>query len=211
MEQFYVSVFSDAIASLMVGFLLWATRHFWLSGFYSDIARVYTSRKRGRKAINKDIAKSDSVRILSIRGKSLVESSEYPSLWEDQKQQKKIEVIVSSLKNDLAIAERSQANNTSKEEYIAQMQYAQNIFTLKTKIFPNLTVLNHMENPPFRLVVLDHCLYVSYYLKENNVNKSRLVKYKSENGAYNAFLQYYENILKHSDKTPQVEEPANDK
>ena len=196
--EFLLSIVSGIFSSIIVAIIVWVTSRIWLYGFYSDIAKVYNSKKSGRKAVNKDTLKSNTVKILSIRGKSIVESSEYPNLWNPNLTNKQIELIVSALDNDQVILDRSKANNIDVEEYKQQMKYAQDILDIKEQKYGNLTVYHHKENPAFKLIILDHCLYVSYYLRENNVNRSRLVKYKSENGAYNAFLQYYETVKKHA-------------
>jgi len=198
MIAFLLSVASDVVASIIVAVGAWLSRRMWLTGFYSDIAKVYTSKARGLKAINKDIAKSNSVRILSVRGKSIVDSDVYASLWDSTQLQKRIEIITSSPDNDAVIIERSQANNTSRDEYRTEMQFAYNVLMIKKQEFQNLSIFQHMESPSFKLIILDQCLYVSYYLREKNVNKSRLIKYKSNNGAYDAFLHYYETTKKHS-------------
>ena len=196
MDRFFISVASSTTASIVVAILAWLTRRIWLGGFISDIAKVYTSKYRGQRAIDRDIAKSESVRILTIRGKSIVDI--YPSLWDNDKTGRRIEIIVSRLDNDSVIQERSRANNTSIDLYKNEMSYAYNGLKLKRNKFGNLSIFLHKENPAFRLIILDEYLYVSHFLPEKNVNKSRLIRYQKSNGAYIAFLHYYETIKKHS-------------
>lgn len=200
---FFMSVLTNIIASIIVAGMAWLTRKIWLDGFYSDIAKVYKSQAKAVKEINKDMERSTSIRILSIRGRSFTNSNqaEYPSLWNSNN--KIMEIIISSDDNSIAINSRSKATKISAEEYKLGITYSNKILSNRLNTFKNLKVFNHMENLSFKLIIMDQCVYVCYFLPEKAVHNSSVIKYKSDTGAYDAFLHYY-NSLKNSKTTTEL-------
>lgn len=203
MVDFLLAIASSIVASVIVAFFAWITRKIWLDGFYSDIAKVYKSQAKALKDINKDMLDSSSIKLLAIRGRSITEHDrgEYPSLW--KKIDKDIEIIISSDDNDIAIATRSKAAGSSEEEYRMDITYSNKILKERMIRYKNLSVYNHHENLSFKLIILEHCVYVCYFLPEQSVHKSSVIKYKSDTGAYDAFVHYYES-LKDKNTTIQI-------
>lgn len=204
MENFIISIITDVLASMIVAGIAWLTRKIWLDGFYSDIAKVYKSQSKALKAINKDIEISSSIKILSIRGRSVTNPNQggYQSLWSSNN--KEMEIIISSINNDIAIDSRSNATNISAEEYKLGIIYSNEILANRLTTYKNLKVFNHMENLSFKLIIMEQCVYVYYFLPEKNVHKSSVIKYKNDTGAYDAFLHYY-NSLKNSKSTTKLD------
>ncbi len=203
MFDFFTSVASNLAASVIVALIAWITRKIWLEGFYSDIARVYKSQAKALKEINRDILKSPFVKILAIRARSITEHDrgDYPSLWKSI--DKKIEIIISSEDNDTAILARCTASGSSPEEYRMDISYSNKILRERMSRYRNLTVFNHHENLSFRLIIMEQCVYVCYFLPEKSVHKSSVIKYKSNTGAYDAFMHYY-NSLRNNDSTTEI-------
>lgn len=204
MFDFILSIASDILASVVVAVVAWGTRKVWLDGFYSDVARVYKSQSRANKDINRDMESSPTINILAIRGRSFTdrERGEYPCLWSDTS--KEIEIIVSSENNNEAIKARSSASDSSPEEYRMDILYTNQVLLKRTEKFPNMSVYNHHENLSFKLIILEQCVYVCYFLPEQSVHKSNTIKYKKDTGAYEAFLHYY-NVLKNSESTIRMQ------
>lgn len=198
--EFIKNVFSNIIASLFVAFLGWISRQIWLKGFYSDIEKVYKYEKRALRDINIDIEKSKFVKILAIRGKSIADKKDgkYPSLW--KKAGKNIEIIISDKNNQEAIKARSDAIGCDSKEYKMDIEYSNKILRNRMRSNNNLLVYNHKENLSFKLIILEHCIYVCYFLPKESVHKSNVVKYKSNTGAYDAYLHFY-SVLKNSNST----------
>lgn len=143
------------------------------------------------KAINKDILCSSFVKILAIRGRSIADRDrgEYPNLWKSK--EKDIEIIISSDDNEAAISARSKAADSSYEEYKTEIVFSNRILTERMASFDNLTLYNHNHNLSFKLIILEQCVYVCYFLPETSVHNSSVIKYKSNTGAYEAFVHYY--------------------
>lgn len=194
-EDFLFSTLSNLVASLIVTFLLWSSRKFWLSGFYADISRVYKNEQKALKDINKDIKESKEIKMLIIRGTSLTDNDggKYPSLWLDPS--KKIEIILSSEDNAALIEDRAKATNDSPVIYRQKIINSNNILLLKMKDYCNLSIYKHTELLSFKLVICNQSLYVFYYPSKGDSHSSVTIRYKNNTGAYNAFTNYYE-ILK---------------
>lgn len=186
-------VFVSILGSAIVVVCAWLTRTYWLYGFfYTDIVKVYRTKKSALKAINKDVLSSEKIRILSIRGKSIVD--DYNSIWIDSARSKNIEIKIAAIENRPAIIERSLATNKSEEEYEAQLTYTHKTLKARKNGRPNLSVLKHMYNPSFRIILFDDCMYISFYPSTGSVNQTEVLKYSSKSTAYTAFEHYYDNI-----------------
>ena len=182
------------VATAIVAFVAWLTRKVWLEGFYSDIVRVYKNQKKALKEINRDMESSSYIRILAIRGRSITQHDigDYPSLWKSTT--KEIEIVISSEDNDAAITARSKALGSSVDEYKMDIAYSNTILLNRMSQYKRLKVFNHHENLSFKLIIMEQCIYVCYFLPKKSVHNSSVIKYKCDTGAYEAFVHYYESL-----------------
>ena len=194
--NFILNTVSGIIATTICAFVAWITKSMWLKSYYSDIVRVYKSTEKANKNINEEILNSTSIKILSLRGSSIVnpDKCDFPNLWTDKN--KEIEIILASPDNIGVIEERSNALKISKEEYKLLIQQSFDILNIKKTDYKYLSFYTHMENLTFKLIMLEHCIYVFYFLPEKSVHKSTVIKYKSNTNAYEAFKGYYDNFKK---------------
>jgi len=193
--DFISNIASGIIATTICAFVAWITKSIWLKSYYSDIARVYKSAEKANKDIDKGMLNSTTIKILSLRGNSIVspDNCDFPNLWADKN--KEIEIILASPNNVEAIDERSNALKMSNKEYTERIKHSYSLLKLKKESY-RLSVYSHMENLAFKLIILEHCIYVIYVLPNKSVHKSTVIKYKSDTNAYGTFNCYYENFKK---------------
>jgi hypothetical protein len=209
MPDFLYTLLINLLAAIIVAIVMWTTKSLWVNGFNSEIVKTFR-KPRGSESIskncikdqNKEMKKSTSVRILTLRGLTYVNDIPecfYNNLWDvssDEKTKRTIEFITISEDSDAIIEKRAKAQNISTEEFKISLDLVFHQLKTKQKTLRNLKFLIHKEDIPFQLVILDDFLYVSFYLDDA---MSRTIKYKRSNhGAYSAFVHYYEEIRKQS-------------
>lgn len=188
----------NIISSIIFGATIWFTRKFWIeriiNGSYlkMDTARIYPNNIRTNKMINKEINLSNSIYILAIRGKSFVDSDNstciYPAIWKDFN--KIIEIIIADLNNNV-INDRSHALNIDREEYELSIK-------IRKRSFRNLKLYKHNTELPFRIIILDECLFLFYYPESGSIHSENIIKYEKGSTAFYAFQKYYESVQKSS-------------
>lgn len=199
------TVILNLISSIIFGAVIWFTRKFWIekiiNGSYlkMDTARIYPNNIRTNRLINKEINLSNSIYILAIRGKSFVDSDNltciYPSIWKDFN--KTIEIIIADLNNDV-INDRSHALNIDKEEYELSIKMLYDSIKIRKRNFRNLKLYKHNTALPFRIIMLDNCLFLFYYPESGSIHSENIIKYEKGSTAFYAFQKYYESIQKSS-------------
>lgn len=195
----------NIISSIIFGATIWFTRKFWIeriiNGSYlkMDTARIYPNNIRTNKMINKEINLSNSIYILAIRGKSFVDSDNstciYPAIWKDFN--KTIEIIIADLNNNV-ITDRSHALNIDREEYELSIKMLYDSIKIRKRSFRNLKLYKHNTELPFRIIILDECLFLFYYPESGSIHSENIIKYEKGSTAFYAFQKYYESVQKSS-------------
>ncbi len=196
--DFLMSIITGIVSSVIVSCFIWIGQKIIRTRYYSDIARVYNTKESGFKAINNDMRQASEVKTLAVRGQSLIDKNAFSNLWDTENCNRKIEIIISDIDNQKLISQRSKANCIGEDTYKKGIEIVLKELTTKQQIYQNLTLLTHTTDLSFKLFIMDHCMYVLYYQNNKNVNKSRIVKYKSDTGAYMAFQHYYDSIKSNS-------------
>lgn len=195
------TIILNIISSAIFGAVIWSTRNIWLNkiinGYYLkfDAAKIYPNNKKSDKLINNAIEKSNSIRILAIRGKSFVDSDKstciYPAIWSDKN--KKIEIIISNSTNNI-INVRSIANNIDSEDYQLSIKALCESIKIRKKNYPKLKLYTHNVELPFRIIILDECMFLFYYPESGSVHTQNVIRYEKENSAFYAFQKYYDSV-----------------
>lgn len=195
------TIILNIISSAIFGVAIWSTRNIWLNkiinGYYLkfDAAKIYPNNKKSDKLINNAIEKSNSIRILAIRGKSFVDSDKstciYPAIWSDKN--KKIEIIISNSTNNI-INVRSIANNIDTEDYQLSIKALCESIKIRKKSYPKLKLYTHNVELPFRIIILDECMFLFYYPESGSVHTQNVIRYEKENSAFYAFQKYYDSV-----------------
>ena len=199
------AIILNLISSIIFGATLWFTRNFWLeriiNGSYlkMDTARIYPNNTRTNKMINKEISASSAIHILAIRGKSFADSDNstciYPAIWEDYN--KTIEIMIADLNNNI-IKDRSRALNIDRDEYELSIETLYAALKIRKRSFRNLKLYKHTTELPFRIIMLDECMFLFYYPESRSVHSENVIKYKKGSTAFFAFQKYYESVQKTS-------------
>jgi hypothetical protein len=194
--NFILNTISGIFSTAICAFIAWLTKSIWLNSYYSDIAKVFKSTEKANEDINKEILKTTFIKILSLRGNSIVipDKCGFPNLWADKN--KEIEIILSSPDNAIVIEDRSNVLKIQKDEYKLILSQSIDMLNTKKNTFKHLSFYTHMENLTFKLIILEHCIYVFYFLPVKSVHKSQALKYKSNTNTYEVFNFYYENLKK---------------
>ena len=192
----------NVLSTFVFTILAWITRRLWLERFLYgyklqfDSVKIFKNDKIATREINKSIRRSKKIGILAIRGKSFVDSDKtsciYPAIWEDRK--KEIEIIISDTYNSKMIKERSFAIGQTPEEYELSIKTTIEALKIRKANYLNLNIYTHRVELPFRIIILDECLYLFYYPKTGSVHTSKVILYEKESSAYYAFEKYYESI-----------------
>lgn len=199
------TIILNLISSTIFGATIWFTRKLWvnklIAGYYMqfDAAKIYPSNRKSHKIINKEINLSNNICILAIRGKSFVDSDKstciYPSIWEDKN--KSIEIIIANESNSV-IGARSIANNIDIDDYKLSIKTLCLSIKIRKKTYPKLRLYTHNTELPFRIILLDNCMFLFYYPESGSVHTQNIIRYESESAAFYAFQKYYESIKKTS-------------
>lgn len=195
------TIILNIISSVIFGVLIWSTRNIWLNkiinGYYLrfDAAKIYPNNKKSDKLINDAIKKSNSIRILAIRGKSFVDSDKstciYPAIWSDKN--KTIEIIIANSTNSI-INVRSIANNIDEEDYQLSIKMLCESIKIRKKSYSKLKLYTHNVELPFRIIILDKCMFLFYYPESGSVHTQNVIRYEKDSAAFYAFQKYYDSV-----------------
>lgn len=195
------TIFLNLISSIIFGVALWLTRNLWINklvnGYYLrfDAAKIYPSNKKSNKLIDKEIGLSNSICILAIRGKSFVDSDKstctYPSIWDDKN--KTIEIIIANSGNPI-VNVRSMANNIEIEDYQLSIKSLCESIKIRKKSYSKLKLYTHNIELPFRLIILDKCMFLFYYPESGSVHTQNVIRYEKGSAAFYAFQKYYDSV-----------------
>lgn len=197
----------NLISTIIFSAIIWFSRSLWigklLNGFYlkKDTAKIYPNNRRSTLLINKEIKSSNKVNILAIRGKSFIDSDKfsciYPSIWEDKN--KNIEIIISKSDNNI-VDIRSKANNIVKEDYQLSIKSLCESIKIRKKTYNKLKLYTHNVELPFRLIILDQCMFLFYYPESGTVHTQNVIRYDKNSAAFYAFQKYYDSVKKSSEE-----------
>ncbi len=149
----------------------------------------YQDQKEAIDCIKKDIANSNYVRVLTLRGLSFLNSEgDFNFIWDSNKE---IEMILSYIDNK-AIDKR--INLTKNENYKEEMKYVHTALMNKKKNYQDLSYYTHNVDLAFRIILLETCVYVSYINDYLEVPKSKIYRFESNEEIYQAFNKYYKSI-----------------
>jgi len=195
------TIILNIISSIIFSAVIWSTRNIWLNkiinGYYLkfDATKIYPNSKKSHKLINDEIGKSNTIRILAIRGKSFVDSDKstciYPAIWSDKN--KLIEIIIANSTNSIIDA-RSIANNIDKEDYQLSIKTLCESIKIRKKSYPKLKLYTHNIELPFRIIILDKCMFLFYYPESGSVHTQNVIRYEKDNAAFYAFQKYYDSV-----------------
>lgn len=195
------TIILNLISSIIFGVTIWLTRNLWLNklinGYYLrfDAAKIYPNNKKSNKLIDKEIKLSNSICILAIRGKSFVDSDkstcEYPAIWDNKN--KSIEIIIANSGNQIINA-RSVANDVEIEDYRLSIKTLCESIRIRKKSYSKLKLYTHNVALPFRLIILDKCMFLFYYPESGSVHTQNIIRYEKGSAAFYAFQKYYDSV-----------------
>lgn len=201
------TIILNLVSSIIFSAGIWFTRNIWINklinGYYlkQDTVKIYPSNEKSNKLINEEVKSSNSVKILAIRGKSFVDSDKsactYPAIWEDKN--KDIEIIIAKISNSV-VDVRSKANNIDKEDYQLSIKTLCESIKIRKKSYNKLRLYTHNIELPFRLIILDDCLFLFYYPESGSVHTQNVIRYEKNSAAFYAFQKYYDSVKNSSEE-----------
>ena len=145
---------------------------------------------------------SCEVRVLSVRGLSYMDnSSDFGFIWEST--DKRIEIILSDIDNS-SISKRCGNSLFNTDEYKKEMELINACILKKSISYPHLSYYKHNQDLAFRLIVLDRYLYVSFFNYGVKAADSKMYRFERDSQAYKAFLKYYKDIRRSSQKSTSI-------
>ena len=186
--------FVIGIVATIVGALILDLVGVWrpFQGFREiGVIRVFKTQKNATKSILKNIEKSSILHVLAMRGESFSHPEKPLSKYLSNA---KIEhkYLISSLENPYL--------NTRNEELNFDMSESitQSIKNIKRAQHTNknIEIKQHKEVMRFRIILLSHCLYLSFQEINVPVRKSPVLKIDKNSSMYKCFYSLFDDLWK---------------
>jgi len=201
--QWYVISIFITLFLIHVVFVLFVFRIVAFGSQPNHEQALFENQSEAVASIKESTFSSRQIRILAIRGVSYVnDDGDFNFIWDNK--EKRIELILSAL-NNRAISQRSRLYIENNEEYKREIKLIQETLKEKHKEYQNLTCYTHNIDLPFRLIILDKQIYLSFFNDGIKASASQIYKYDRDSQMYQALNKYYKTVRRRSKKNNFIE------
>ena len=181
-----VGVFATIAGTYLLGLSTWRPfRDFRRTG----VLRIFKNQKDATKSILKDIENSKSLYVFAMKGESFSNAEKLLSkhLYDAKIEHK---YLISSLENPYLNIRSSELGFDMSESIT---QSIKNIEKAKTKN-TNIEIKQHLEVVRFRIILLSHCLYLSFQEVDIPGRKSLVLKIDKNSSMYMSFSTLFNDL-----------------
>lgn len=191
--SFVVGVASSLVASYILH----------LVGFFSKIVppkfrksfdREYKNQKKALKSIRRDARKSNTLRVLAMKGDTFSHPGDSGDLHDllsvGPNKQK---YLISSPDNPYVIQRGKELNNNNLKKGIENSIACFEEMIDKNS---NIILIKHNEILRFRLIIFDNSLYLSFQSTDTPGKLSPMQRYINPSSGYSALEAYFEDLWK---------------
>jgi len=210
--DFLKSITNEIVVSLIgaaiIAFLTWIISLIRKSSAYqslfkSGIIRIYPNQEKAKKDILKHLEKAKSIRVFCIRGYSFVQPDrEFYSVLKNSEayEDSRIQFCLADPEGEAVRSRGREIPGKSESVYVSEVKQTINTLFWKTKSSKNIEVRLHLEDPVFRIYIVDEIIYLGFFQKGKVAKDSRIMKIGPKSPLYNALIKYYESIWEKSSK-----------
>lgn len=192
-SSFFVGVASSFVASYIL----------YLGGFFAKITppklrksfdKEYKNQGKAIRAIIQDAKKSGSIRVLALKGDTFSspgKAGELHSILLNGPTQQRF--LISNPDNPYILQRGQELKN---ENLILGVQNSIACFEEESKRNPNIVLRLHNEIVRFRLIIFEHCLYISFQSTDTPGRQSPMQRYIKPSSGYSALEAYFEDLWK---------------
>lgn len=190
-----MGIVTGIISSFIASYIL------YLIGFFSKITppklrksfdKEYKNQKKALRAIKRDAKKSETIKVLALKGDTFSSPSEagelHNILLEGPTKQK---YLISDPNNPYILKRGRELRN---ENLKLGVENSIACFKEARKLNPNITIFLHSEIVRFRLIIFDHCLYLSFQSTDIPGRQSPVQRYEKPSSGYSALEAYFEEL-----------------
>lgn len=193
--EIIVSLLAGVISSFIASYLL------YLVGFFAKITppklrksfdKEYKNQGKALRAIKRDAKKSERIRVLALKGDTFSspnKAGELRIILEDGPT--KQNYLISSPDNPYILKRGKELRYDSLKQGVENSIAC---FEDVRKRNPNITIRLHSEIVRFRLIIFDHCLYLSFQSTDVPGRESPVQRYAKPSSGYSALEAYFEEL-----------------
>ena len=74
--------------------------------------------------------------------------------------------------------------NIDREEYELSIKMLYDSIKIRKRSFRNLKLYKHNTELPFRIIILDECLFLFYYPESGSIHSENIIKYEKGSTAF---------------------------
>lgn len=173
----------------------------------SGIEYVYSNDKDASRDIVKYTRRSKEIKIFSMRAYRLIlESSALHFLLEPNCPVGEVRILLADPDSDSVLKrarEYAEFDSTyTVESYRNEIQYSiENIHTRLHRL-PKVKMRIHREYASFRLLIVDEYLFLSFFLKDESGDTSKVFRVSIHSPLYHAFYRYFDSIWHYKSQSP---------
>lgn len=161
--------------------------------FRKSFDREYKNQHKALKSIQKDAKISNTLRVVAMKGDTFSnpESGDLRNLLIEGPSQQRY--LISDPNNPYVEQRGKELNNTALKSGIENSIHCFND-VISNK--PNKSIKLHNEILRFRLIIFDHCLYLSFQSTNTPGRRSPMQRYGKNSSGYLALEAFFEDLWK---------------
>lgn len=189
------AVITGIISSFIASYLL------YLAGFFAKITppklrksfdKEYKNQEKALRAIKRDAKKSESIRVLALKGDTFSSPSQAGELHSILLNgPTKQNYLISDPDNPYVLKRGQELRNGNLKLGVKNSIAC---FEDARKANSNITIRLHSEIVRFRLIIFDHCLYLSFQSTDVPGRESPVQRYERPSSGYSALEAYFEEL-----------------
>jgi len=156
------------------------------------VLKVFKNQKKATKSIREDIEKSSFLYVFAMRGESFSSDENEEESLSKQLYNAKIEhkYFISSLDNSYLQIRNSELGFDMSDSITQSIKNLKNAQIKNT----NIEIKQHKEVVRFRMILLSHCLYLSFQKAQVPGKKSSVLKIDKNSAMYHSFYTLFDDL-----------------